>query len=360
LINDFYIFTAERLSGEKGFDIVSQGAVKKCSSTSSLPRAKSRGWGVKFYALAISVFIHVVGLSIFAGIKLSKSPPVQLQTTAVVSISQAQTLAERASVAPKPRVSPATQDRPIDAAQDRRIARTNEFALRAGVYQIFDIPKQNSQQQVELPKQPSQPEASERTVAETLPQRAEFFGSPAQGRRICYVVDCSGSMQGLWQGVKKELVESIGQLQPDQYFTVIIFGSGSILESGGGRLVRATERAKKDASVFIDSLRPMGATNALAAMQRGITIKDNMGTGPALIYFLTDGFELNEQDSSRFAHQVSTMLRSFSPNTKINTIGFWAEKQDRRMLETIAKDSGGEFVPVGDENSSAATTGLAK
>jgi hypothetical protein len=305
---------------------VSQGAVKK-------------RWGVKFYALVISIFIHVVGLSIFAGIKLSQSAAVPLQTTAVVSIGQARTLAERPAVAPKPRVSP--------AAQNRRIARTNEIAPGAGINQIFDIPKQDSQQQIELPKQPSQPEVSEKTVAETLPQRAEFFGSPAQGRRICYVVDCSGSMQGLWGQVRTELLESIGQLQPDQYFSVIIFGSGSILESGGGRLVRATDKAKKDAYDFIGSVQPRGTTNAAAALEYAIKIRDRSDVAPSLIYFLTDGFELSVQDSSRFAHQVATMLRSFSPKTKINTIGFWPEQQDRKLLESIAKDSGGEFVAVG-------------
>lgn len=317
---------------------MSQGAVKK-------------RWGVKFYALVVSVFIHVVGLTIFAGIKLSQSAPVPLQTTAVVSISQAQALAERPAVAPKPKVQP--------VEEKRRIVRTDESAPKANISRIFDIPKQNSPSQsvtIESPRLYAGDSGDNRTTT----AQAEFFGSTVQAKRICYIVDCSGSMQGLWQGVRKELIESIGQLEPDQYFSVIIFGSGSILESGGGRLVRATEKTKKDASVFIDSLRPMGVTNALAAVQRGLTIKDNSGVGPAIIYFLTDGFELSEQDSSRFAHQVVTMVRSFSPKTKINTIGFWPEKQDRKLLETIAKDSGGEFIAVGDENNSAATTGLAK
>ena len=330
-----FMFPPPHLGGEKGFGIVSQGVVKK-------------RWGVKFYALAISIFIHVTALTIFAAIKFSQSPPVPLQTTAVVSISRVASFAENPATAPKPRVQPAEQKQPSGFAQGKPIARTNETAPQASARKIFDIPWQVAEQKVELPIQAVGSETPSQANTGILPERAEFFGSPAQGRRICYVVDCSGSMQGLWQGVKKELVESIGQLQPDQYFTVIIFGSGSILESGGGRLVRATERAKKDATVFIDSLRPMGTTNALAAMQRGLTIKDNDGVGPALIYFLTDGFELSEHDSSRFAHQVSTMLRSFSPKTKINTIGFWPEPQDRRLLETIAKDSGGEFVPVDD------------
>jgi hypothetical protein len=83
-------------------------------------------------------------------------------------------------------------------------------------------------------------------------------------------------------------------------------------------------------------------------MQQAVKIRDDTGVGPSLVYFLTDGFELSEQDSSRFAHQVMTMLRSFSPKTKINTIGFWPAEQDRKLLETMARESGGEFVVVGD------------
>jgi Mg-chelatase subunit ChlD len=158
-------------------------------------------------------------------------------------------------------------------------------------------------------------------------------------------------MQGLWQQVRKGLCDSIGQLQPDQYFCVIVFGAGSILESSDGKMVRATEQAKKDAYNFIGSVQPRGATNAVAALEYAVKIRDRSGVGPSLIYFLTDGFELSEQDNSRFAHQVATMLRSFAPKTQINTIGFWPAEQDRKLLEAIAKDSGGEFVVVGDGGS---------
>ena len=176
----------------------------------------------------------------------------------------------------------------------------------------------------------------------------EFFDSPAQGRRICYVVDCSGSMRGLWNRVREELIDSIGKLPQDYYFCVIVFGGGSILETGGGKMVRATEQAKQEAYEFIAAVGPRGATNAEDALERAIMIKDRTGVGASAIYFLTDGFELSEQDGSRFAHKVATIHRSFAPKTQINTIGFWCTEQDGKVLETIAKESGGKFVMVGN------------
>ena len=314
-------------------------------------------WGVKFYALAVSVCVHAVALSIFAAVKITQSAPVPLQTTAVVSISQAAALADRAAVTPKPKINPVDKGRPFDAAppttifegrRGRAIVKTAGKGQPASILPVFDMPTRDYRQQAEEIGQPVRSEVSAAARAGILPENTEFFGSVAQGRRICYVVDCSGSMQGLWQQVRKELCESIGQLQPDQYFCAIIFGAGSILESSGGKMVRATEQAKKDAYNFIDPVQPRGATNAVAALEYAIKIRDRAGVGPSLIYFLTDGFELSEQDNSRFAHQVATMLRSFAPKTQINTIGFWPAEQDRKLLETIAKDSGGEFVVVGD------------
>ena len=305
-----------------------QGAVKK-------------GRGVKFYALAASVCVHAVALSIFAAVKITQSTAVPLQTTAVVSISRAAALADRAAVTPKPKINP------VD--RSRAIVRTTGEGRPTSIQPALDIPRQDYRQQTEEIRQPVRSEVSATASGGILPERAEFFGSVAQGRRICYVVDCSGSMQGLWQQVRKGLCESIGQLQPDQYFCVIVFGGGSILESSDGKMVRATEQAKKDAYNFIGSIQPRGATNAVAALEYAIKIRDRTGVGPSLIYFLTDGFELSEQDNYRFAHQVATMLRSFAPKTQINTIGFWPAEQDRKLLETIAKDSGGEFVVVGDD-----------
>jgi hypothetical protein len=297
-------------------------------------------WGVKFYALAATVFVHATALTIFAGIKLSQTAPVGLQTTATASISQASVLAARPSIMPKPKV--------ITESKQKGIVKTAGQGLSANISPVFDAPKQDSQPPIPAIESPQVYPGSSDTDQMTTAQ-VEFFDSHAQGRRICYVVDCSGSMQGLWEPVKKQLIESIGQLQPDQYFSVIVFGAGNILESGAGLLVRATEKAKKEAYDFISAIQPKGATNAAAALEQAIKIRDRSGEGPSVIYFLTDGFELSEKDNFRFAHQVATMLKSFAPKTQVNTIGFWPDDRDRKLLEMIARQSGGQFTSVGQE-----------
>jgi hypothetical protein len=303
---------------------------------------------LKFYALAISVCAHIAGLSVFAAVKMTQTPVTPLQTTAIVSINQARQLAQEATVAPKPKVaSPDYKANTIIRKLDSRWS----LPLRGGndnklpdTQPLPQLSQPASVQKQEVIK----PQTEQPTNIEQAPAQVEFFNNTAQGRRICYVVDCSGSMQGLWGRVKAELAESIGQLQQDQYFCIIVFGAGSILETNGGKMARATEQTKNESYNFLNSLNPAGSTNAMAALQQAVKVRDATGQPPNVIYFLTDGFELSEQDGSRFAHQVVTMLRSIAPKTQINTIGLWPGRMDKRTLETIAHRSGGKFTLIGE------------
>jgi len=73
-----------------------------------------------------------------------------------------------------------------------------------------------------------------------------------------------------------------------------------------------------------------------------------MAQSAAVVYFLTDGFELTTEDSRRFSQRIVGLLAKFAPRTKIHTIGFWPQSDDREMLRTIARQSGGDFVLVDD------------
>ena len=47
-----------------------------------------------------------------------------------------------------------------------------------------------------------------------------------------------------------------------------------------------------------------------------------------------------------FADRVEKLRQKLAPSVKINTIGFWTQKTDRQILETVAERSGGQFVNV--------------
>ena len=108
-------------------------------------------------------------------------------------------------------------------------------------------------------------------------------------------------------------------------------------------MVRATPKTKSAAYSFIDEVQPGQTTNALAALERGMRLQGPVGKGPELIYFLTDGLDLDRTDTADFALIVENLRKKLAPSTKINTIGFWAQPEDCEILQAVARRSGGRF-----------------
>ena len=305
-----------------------------------LCRVKVRWSGsVTFWAWAVSIAVHLIVLTTFGIVKFSQSnAPNQdkQQPIPMAKVSQIKKLMQTAPVIPKPKIARPARD---------QMAGSTSGLLPAN--QVFSTAKPYSQNPVNLAKASVSQVVSPSGIANLSP-KVEFFGSWTEERKICYLVDCSGSMQGTFGRVCKKLVESVKSLQPDQYFYIIFFGGDKLFELGSGRLLRATEENKSAACNFIESVQPAGQTNAIAAMERVVQIRDGRGAGPSIVYFLTDGFELTTEDSQKFAQKVTLLLKQCAPRTRINTIGFWPQDNDRKMLETIAQQTGGEFVVVAD------------
>lgn len=292
--------------------------------------------GPAFWAWMVSISVHLIMLSAFGVVRLSGAEAQDENPLAPTArIERIRDLAQATPLTAKPRIR-----RPPVITARARYAGTLDASMPVGrvldtAGPIFeDWPDARDSGGQSLPS------------SADLSGRIEFFGSLSNERKVCYLVDCSGSMQGVFSLVRSRLKESIAALQPDQYFCVIFFGGGKLLELGDGRLVRATPKAKAAADSFIDTIRPAGRTNAAAALEKVVRIRDGKGLSPSLVYFLTDGFELTDESSAAFPQRIANLLEQFAPAMKINTIGFLPQGDDRRMLETIARQSGGEFVCI--------------
>ena len=311
-----------------------------------------RGGSVMFWAWAASIVVHLIVLGVFGAVKFSQSETQnEHRPVPAAKVSQVKKLMQAVPVIPKPKVKKPVKDR---------------FSKRTGrilpAKRIFDTIKPGSQAPIADGRGSQAPARSWQGLADAsasqsvflmpggagLPRAIEFFGSRTEGRKVCYLVDCSGSMQGMFGRVRKELKQSISGLQPDQYFYIIFFGGGKLFEFGDGRLLRATKEAKAAAQDFIDLAGPAGKTNALAALERAVQIRDSSARSLSIIYFLTDGFELTTEGERSFPRKVANLLKRFAPEARINAIGFWPQSDDRRMLEAIAAQSGGEFVFITD------------
>ena len=299
-----------------------------------------RSTSTTFWAWTASIVVHLVVLITFGVAKFSQSTAQgKQQPISMAKVSRIKKLTDSPLPIPKPKVKKPPRNWLAKA-------HTGLFPTN----QIFDPAKPGSQDLSSFSKVSLSQSVFSSADSAGLPRRIKFFDSFTDQHKVCYVVDCSGSMQGVFGQVRKKLKDSIAGLQPDQYFGLIFFGNNRLFEFGKGQLVRATKKAKSSACDFIDSTRPAGRTNAFKALQRAMQIRDKTSHGPAVIFFLTDGFELTTKDTDRFGQKIINLLNRFAPTTKINTIGFWPQKNDRKVLETMASQSGGEFVIVTDDS----------
>ncbi len=298
-------------------------------------------WTPSFWALIFSIAVHFVILAVFGVVKFSQcTGRLGKRPAPTARISRLTRLTQAIPVVPKPKVNRASEHRFVRSPE--RLSPANS---------IFDSVAPATQN----PENLARSSVSRSTLISTnadLSRRIEFFGSFTDKRKVCYVVDSSGSMRGVFERVRQELKESIEQLQADQYFCVIFFGGDGLGQFGEGRLVRASNKVKSAAYDFIDSVRPQGHTNALAALESAMQIRDAGGLGPSIVYFLTDGFELTGEGGTKFVEQTAGLQRRFAPAARIHAIAFWPQRRDLKVLEAIAKRTGGEVVIVADGDAS--------
>jgi hypothetical protein len=286
----------------------------------------------------MSVLFHLTVLILLAFVQAS---PARLQenknqqlTARVAAIKR---IVQASPTAPKPKIQKIAGSRPQTILGQTFTAGSAFFPRKAGSVDIND-------KQILKPAQTVLPALS----GSGLQQQAVFFGSRTDRRWICYLVDCSGSMSGMFGWVRQQLKDSIARLQQDHYFRIIFFGNDKIFEFGEGSFLRASVKNKSAAYDYIDSVRTAGGADALAALTKAIQSPDSLAAGQ-VIYFLTDGFELVGENSS-FEEQITDLLKSDASAVQINTIGFWPGEQDRVMLEKIALNSGGEFTLITDDD----------
>lgn len=290
------------------------------------PRTKS----VAVWAWSLSIGLHVILFGAFAIIKFSNAAAADTDAPPV-SLATVKKIAEDTPILPKPKIitplsatrnTPAPVDLTQGASRKRNPIYSKSSRLSASSHATI-IP-----------------------AAAISTPNVDFFGSASKLRKICYVVDCSGSMHGLFSHVRKQLRSSIAKLEPDQYFYIIFFRGDKLVESGYGRLKRATPHSKSQAYKFIDSIKIGGTTNAINAIKRSMQITDAANMPPEQIYFLTDGFDLNPSETEDFGTVLEKMRKKLAPGARINTIGFWIEPSDEKILRAVADHSGGQFVNI--------------
>jgi len=195
----------------------------------------------------------------------------------------------------------------------------------------------------------------EATVAGGGELRAMFLGSGGNARRIAFVIDASGSLIDNFPFVIRELKKSISQLSGRQYFTVIFYQGGDVIEVTpiGIDAKRATSGIKQQVNDWLSPRRynvtPKGTTNPVKALRRAFQYE------PQLVFLLSDaitGQGQYEIDQRRLLDEIERINRS---GTKINTLQFLQEDPLKKAglagtMELIARQSGGVYKYVSESD----------
>jgi hypothetical protein len=121
-----------------------------------------------------------------------------------------------------------------------------------------------------------------------------FFGVPAVGKSVVFVIDRSASMglAGRLDRARREVAASLRLLPPAARFQVIAYHRAAepVRVDGRDGLLPATPAAVAAAGAALDRLTAEGSTDHVLALKAALTLR------PDVIYFLTDEDDLTWAD----------------------------------------------------------------
>jgi len=172
-----------------------------------------------------------------------------------------------------------------------------------------------------------------------------FWGIAADGDRVVYIIDRSGSMTDSIDYLKFELKRSINALAEDKRFDVIFYSSGPPVEmplasakpgpAADDALPLATAETKQKTFDFIAAITPMGETDPSAALTRAFELR------PDEIYLLTDG---------EFDKSIVDLVKRLNSTgrTRVHTIAY-VFRAGAEALKQIAAANGGRYRYVSEK-----------
>ena len=161
----------------------------------------------------------------------------------------------------------------------------------------------------------------------------------AAATKVVFLCDSSGSMTTKFDALRAELRKAVDGLKPVQEFDVIFFAEDGHFALDK-QLLYALPENKRKAHAFLDTVATRGSSDPLSG------IRAAFDTQPQLIFMLTDGDFPNNDAVLAEVRKLAAKRR-----VMVNTIAFMERGETyERLLTDIAKETGGVFRFVGEEN----------
>jgi Ca-activated chloride channel family protein len=161
-------------------------------------------------------------------------------------------------------------------------------------------------------------------------------------RRVCFVIDRSGSMGGsVMQQAQNATLACLAALSPEDEFNVIRFDTE--IEAMSNAPVKATKVNRNAAEVFVRNATARGGTELLGALTHARQV---MGEGGGDVFLLTDGQ----------VYQTGVIIEQMvASGIHVHVIGIGAASQDRFLAQLARRTDGlQKFVSVREDVAAAA------
>jgi hypothetical protein len=171
----------------------------------------------------------------------------------------------------------------------------------------------------------------------------QYYGIDIHARRLMFIIDHSGSMKDYWGGMtrleraKAELTRAILELPGEAEFAIVFYHTS--VRFWQNELVPATEENKREAVDFIRRLGYGDKTNTYGALRFALEFDDELES----VFLLTDGKPTIGEIIAKPAIVTDILHRNRFRHLNFNTIGIAVDGSTRGFLETLAKESDGEF-----------------
>ncbi len=169
------------------------------------------------------------------------------------------------------------------------------------------------------------------------------FGVKGKGTRFVYVFDRSASMSGYMgrpiHAAQQQLLASLEDLQENHQFQIIFYNEYPSIfnpfHPAPPKLLYGNKINRNHAVDFVESIKPSGQTNHIAALKIALNMK------PDVIFFLTDADE--PQLTTKELATITS--RNDSVGASINCIQFGVGRNlgTRNFLVRLADLNGGQY-----------------
>jgi hypothetical protein len=158
-------------------------------------------------------------------------------------------------------------------------------------------------------------------------RETQVFGVSGRGTSFVYVFDRSLSMKGAaLAAAKRELLASIGQLEPVHQFQIVFYNENPKLMQPP-QLTFAGDAGRRQAESFLAGITASGGTDHMQALK--LALKMN----PDVIFFLTDADDpqLSENDLKEIQRRssgavINAMNSKVVPSRGPSTLQNWRNK----------------------------------